>query len=736
MKKMLTMISIIFVMMMISTCFADVIGIDPDTGETYGSVIHKMTASAGEGGTISPEGVVSLRKPRLPRVKIQPNDGYVINEIIVTPEQTSNELKITKDSDGNWLSAIYYVNSQTEDFSIHATFKKIKFEIEASSNDLGTITPNGNVVANLGSTQKFTLKPNVDCRLSKLIVNDKEVDLATQIQYSSDQSEAYFSLEDIKQDYTIEAEFEEIPIIIPGPSFVIKTHNLSIVAGEGGSITPNGNMLLGESTYIVFVVKADEGYEIDKVTFNGSETFDNLSTELPVGRNDEAKYWLIGTKVDLEVVATFKKIDTISSTTDGNTDVTTSTTDGNTDSTSSTTDGNIGTTTSTTDGNTDSTSSTTDVNIGTTTSTTSGNTDSTTSTTDNNLDTTSSNTNDDSDDKVADSNGNPLPVKPSEITADTQNSSNNTNNETQKDTTIVSVKQEQTSFIIEADYGKGGKVSPSEAKVEKGKSVTFTVTPDKGYYIKSIKLDSRTISFDENKNTQTTTCTLKDIDEDGIFRVKFEKIEVDEKDNTNKNSGNKSVSTNKDNSKENTDVSKFEDVKTDDWFYENVKYVVENKLFNGVSENIFAPNSNLNRGMLVTVLYRLDGAKDEEKSSFEDVADDMYYSAPIAWAAKNNLVNGVGNNQFKPNDNISRQDLSTIIFRYAQMKKKDLDKYELKELSYNDKSEISQYALKAISWCTENKVLNGRDGNIIDSKGLATRAETAAIIQRISNILK
>lgn len=183
-------------------------------------------------------------------------------------------------------------------------------------------------------------------------------------------------------------------------------------------------------------------------------------------------------------------------------------------------------------------------------------------------------------------------------------------------------------------------------------------------------------------------------------------------------------------------VEKFTDVKSGDWFYDNVNYVVENELFNGTSETTFEPNHNLTRGMLVTVLYRLSGATETEKSDFTDVEEGAYYSTPIAWASKNEFVNGIGDNQFNPDADISRQDLATIIYRYVKAQGKGFIGSWMFLLNYDDRDEIVDYAYEPICWLTMNEVLAGRGDNKIDPKGFATRAETAKIIQKVADLLK
>lgn len=183
-------------------------------------------------------------------------------------------------------------------------------------------------------------------------------------------------------------------------------------------------------------------------------------------------------------------------------------------------------------------------------------------------------------------------------------------------------------------------------------------------------------------------------------------------------------------------VLQYEDINSDDWFYDSVEYVVARGLFNGVSDNEFSPQTNLTRGMLVTVLYRMSQAEETEKSTFYDVDENMYYSIPIAWATKNEIVNGVGDNKFNPDANITRQDLVTILYRFASSQGVDTTLSEDVTIEYfTDAEEVSEYALEAMKWAINESIINGRTEELIAPKETATRAEAATLIQRIDFLI-
>ena len=178
----------------------------------------------------------------------------------------------------------------------------------------------------------------------------------------------------------------------------------------------------------------------------------------------------------------------------------------------------------------------------------------------------------------------------------------------------------------------------------------------------------------------------------------------------------------------------FSDVKTDDWFCSAVNYVVGKKLFNGVSDNEFAPNDSLTRAMLVTILYRLDGEPETEiGEGFADVESGAYYEKAVAWAKANGIVNGITDSEFAPNNNITREQIASIIYRYAKYKGYDVSVGEdTNILSYDDANKMSDWAVAAIQWACGAGLINGRTESTIVPDGTATRAEAAAIMQRFS----
>ena len=175
----------------------------------------------------------------------------------------------------------------------------------------------------------------------------------------------------------------------------------------------------------------------------------------------------------------------------------------------------------------------------------------------------------------------------------------------------------------------------------------------------------------------------------------------------------------------------FRDVSKRDWFYQDVKYVYENGIMNGVSDQDFAPNQNLTRGMIVTILYRMENTpKARTAGTFTDVTAGQWYTDAVEWAAAHNIVNGYGNGKFGPNDPVTREQLAAILYRYAQYKSRDVSVGEdTNILSYTDAFSISEYAIPALQWACGEGLINGADGNLMPADH-ATRAQVAAIIHR------
>ena len=181
----------------------------------------------------------------------------------------------------------------------------------------------------------------------------------------------------------------------------------------------------------------------------------------------------------------------------------------------------------------------------------------------------------------------------------------------------------------------------------------------------------------------------------------------------------------------------FVDVKTGDWFYDSVQYVYDQGMMTGTASNTFSPNSSTTRGMIVTILYRLEKSPTvSAASAFTDVAAGQWYADAVAWAAANDIVNGTSPTTFAPNAAITREQMAAILYRYAQFKGYDITNTE--DLSkFSDQASISEYAVAAMSWANAEGLINGVGTNTLSPKGSATRGQVAAILARFcQNVVK
>ena len=168
------------------------------------------------------------------------------------------------------------------------------------------------------------------------------------------------------------------------------------------------------------------------------------------------------------------------------------------------------------------------------------------------------------------------------------------------------------------------------------------------------------------------------------------------------------------------------------WAEDYIKYVTNKGLFNGVSDTLFGPEMNMSRAMTVTVLARLYGRDISSMSAdFIDVPSGKWYSSAVAWGEKNGIVQGYGNGLFKPEDDVSREQMAVFLYRYAvNFGLSDGKASESSLGRFSDAGSVSSWAKNAVAWCVENGLITGRTASTIVPQGNITRAEVAAIISR------
>ena len=174
----------------------------------------------------------------------------------------------------------------------------------------------------------------------------------------------------------------------------------------------------------------------------------------------------------------------------------------------------------------------------------------------------------------------------------------------------------------------------------------------------------------------------------------------------------------------------FTDVRSTDWFYEDVKYVYDEGLMNGTGKTKFSPNADLTRAMVVTILYRIENEPVAGKADmFGDVSGGQWYTSAVAWAAENGIVNGYSNGNFGPNDPITREQLATILYRYTKFKSGNVETSRDYLNSFSDAGQVSAYAADAMNWAVAGGLINGSNGKLMPT-ARASRAQVAAIIHR------
>ena len=266
-------------------------------------------------------------------------------------------------------------------------------------------------------------------------------------------------------------------------------------------------------------------------------------------------------------------------------------------------------------------------------------------------------------------------------------------------------------YQVTVDSGKNGKVTVSPSHADKGDTVTITVKPNDGY-----QLDKLTVT-DKNGNTVKLTCKGSN---KYTFTMPASKVTVEASF-----------------AKASSPVDSFLDVRTGAWYYDAVKYAVENGLMSGTGTYTFEPNTTLSRGMIAQMLYALEGKPSiSSANNFTDVSSSDWYDKAASWAQSKGIITGYEDGRFGPNDPLTREQLALILYNYAKSEghststKADLSKFA-------DGTSTSPWAQQAMSWAVGEGLLSGRGVNMLYPTGTATRAEVAQIMMNFcENVAK
>ena len=261
-------------------------------------------------------------------------------------------------------------------------------------------------------------------------------------------------------------------------------------------------------------------------------------------------------------------------------------------------------------------------------------------------------------------------------------------------------------YGITVNAPANGTVTCYAKSAAKGAEVTLTVKPDVGY-----ALDKLTVTDASGKAVDVTKVDEKTY----TFVMPGSKVTVE------------AVFA------PSTSGLPFTDVSAGDWFYEAVQFVYENGLMDGVAGNLFAPNATLNRAMAVTILYRLEGSPDLDGENlgypFADVDGNAWYGDAVYWARCNGIVDGVENNHFDPTGSLTREQMATVLYRYAQYKGADVSASG--DISgFADSANVSSWAVDAVKWAVGSGLVNGVEGNALAPQGTSTRAQAATVLMR------
>ena len=264
-----------------------------------------------------------------------------------------------------------------------------------------------------------------------------------------------------------------------------------------------------------------------------------------------------------------------------------------------------------------------------------------------------------------------------------------------------------TRYMVSVEDADNGTIKVSPTRASKGSTATINVTPDEGY-----ELDKLVVT---DKNGDTVKLTDKG---SGTYTFKMPASKV-------------TVEATFTQIATEPETLPFTDVKTGDWFYEAVQYVYDKGMMTGVSADRFAPASTTTRGMIVTILYRLENEPAVSGgSAFTDVESGAWYADAVAWAAANDIVNGTSATTFAPNSPITREQMATMLYRFAQYKGMDAVTLQKNLTGYPDGGQVSDYAIPAMNWAVGQGLIAGMENGTLVPQGSATRAQVATILMR------
>ena len=291
---------------------------------------------------------------------------------------------------------------------------------------------------------------------------------------------------------------------------------------------------------------------------------------------------------------------------------------------------------------------------------------------------------------------------------------------------VLSTNEETDTYTVSTTSSRNGTLTVNPTSAAQGDTVTLTVTPNSGYRLASLTVTDEAgnpVSLTSTGNgTYTFTMPASAVTASAAFTAIPQQPEDPDTPEQPEQP--------EDPDTPEQPAEPFTDVDETDWFYDEVVYVYANGLMDGVGGNRFAPDTVTNRAMLATILYRLAGEPDVSGDlPFTDVAAGQWYTDAVLWAAQNGIVNGVAEGIFAPMNTLTREQLVTMLYRYAEAEGYDVS--AAADLSgYPDAGKVLSYAQKAMSWAVAEGIVAGMDDGTLNPAGNATRAQIATILMR------
>ncbi len=266
-------------------------------------------------------------------------------------------------------------------------------------------------------------------------------------------------------------------------------------------------------------------------------------------------------------------------------------------------------------------------------------------------------------------------------------------------------------YTVTVEDAAHGAVSSNRTRASSGSTVTLTVKADNGYTLDTLTVtDSRgdAVALTERDGGRHTfTMPGRDVTVRAVFARSAAGYETCPRDST-------------------CPIAPYTDASADAWYHDGVHYCLENGLMTGYGGGLFGPRDNISRAQLAQLLHNREGRPVVNYlMQFTDVSEGKWYTEAVRWAASQGVVEGYGDGRFGPGDPITREQLAVMLWRYAGKPAAGSQ-----TLEFADAGKVSGYAQEALAWAVEQGILQGKDSQVLDPKGQATRAETAVMLMR------